>query len=160
MVNYWQDSFLNFNPLFFMSLLIDNIRYFFFPIPFILFGVILLLCGMGIFYREKSKFFEIFASSFLFLVIASLLHIYPFSGRLILFLLPIFLLFMMKPLDITLEGKKIKTIYCSLFMFFAFYPQVTEINKIIHSKGFSRGEHPREMIDFIIKNIKKMMLFL
>lgn len=155
MVNYWQDRFLNFNPLFFMSLLIDNIRYFFFPMPFILFGVILLFWGMGIFYKEKSKFFGIFASSFLLLIFASLLHIYPFSGRLILFLLPMFLLFMMKPLDTVLESKKTKLFIVLLLMFFAFYPQMMEINQFIHAKTFSRGEHPREMMDFIMKNIKK-----
>lgn len=155
MVNYWQDSFLNFNPLFFMSLLIDNIRYFFFPMPFVLFGLILLLWGARIFYKEKSAFFNIFALSFLLLVLASLLHIYPFSDRLILFLLPMFLLCMMKPLDIALEVRKIKLFIVLLLMFFAFYPQLSEVNKFIHSKGFSRGEYPREMMDFIMKNIKK-----
>lgn len=154
MASDWQSSFLSFNPLFSLSLLVDNLRYFFFPIPFVLLALILLLWGIGIFYREKSSFFEVCALSFIIFVVASLLHIYPFSSRLILFMIPIFLLFMIKPLDIVTVDKKNYFFLILVITFFTFYPQVIRINHFIHAKDFSRGEHPREMMEFMIKNMK------
>lgn len=155
MVNYWQGSFLNFNPVFFIYLFINNIRYFFFPTPYVLFLLILLFWGIRIFYREKSEFIKLFSTSFILLVIASLLHLYPFSNRLILFLLPMFLLLMMKPLDIASLDKKIKSFMVILLTFFTLYPQVVAINYYIHTKNISRGEYPHEMMDYMLKTIKK-----
>jgi uncharacterized membrane protein len=154
MVNYWQDSFLNANPIFFFSLLIENIRYLFFPMPFVLFPLILLLWGIGIYYREKSLFIEISATSFILLVIASLMNIYPFANRLILFLLPIFLLLIIKPLDTASFDRKIRLFIILLLTFFTFYPQIIEVNRFVHTKNVARGECPREMMDFMIKKIK------
>lgn len=154
MVNYWQDSFLNFNPIFFFYMLIYNIRYFFTPMPFALFAFILFFLGIKILGKEKSVFVEIFSKSMILLILASLLHIYPFSTRLILFLLPMFLLLILKPLDLTLYAKKIKLFGVLLLMFFTFYPQVVSINQFIHLKNISRGEHPREIMEILIKKLK------
>jgi len=155
MVNYWQGSFLNANPVFFIYLLIDNMKYFFFPMMFALLAFVLFFAGIDIFYREKSTFVEIFSISFILLIIASLLHLYPFSSRLILFLLPMFLLLMLKPLDKVLSAKKIKLVVVFLLTFFTFCPQIMAINSYIHTKNISRGEYPREMMDYMIQNIKK-----
>lgn len=155
MVNYWQDSFLSANPFQFLGLLVENIRYFFFPLPLVLFALILLIWGINIFRKEKSEFFKLSVLSFILLAIASILHIYPFSTRLILFLLPIFLLLMMKPLDSVLCGKKIKLIVVLLMMLFAFFPQFIAVNQFIHTKNISRGEYARETMDYMMKNIKK-----
>lgn len=207
MVSGWQSSFLTLNPLHCLSLLVDNLRYFFFPMPLVLFGLILFFWGIIIFYKEgygktpkstilrvfrtrhkgckcqaqprseadlaltglgrmrgkflifshpqeKSKFIEILTPTFVLFIIASLLKIYPFSTRLILFMLPIFLLFMIKPLDSAVYGKKIKLFAVLLLMFFTFYPQIVMVNRFIHTKDIARGEHPREMMESLIKNIK------
>lgn len=154
MVNYWQDSFLSANPLIFLSLLIENIRYFFHPMPYVLFPFILFFWGLGVLYKEKSEFFKIFIISFILLLSASMLHIYPFGTRLILFLLPMFLLIMLKPLD-NAFGKKIKFIIAQLLVFFAFYFQIIAINYFIHTKNPSRGEYAGEMMKYMMDNIKK-----
>lgn len=154
MVNYWQDSFLSANPVMFLVLLINNIRYFFHPMPYVLFALILFVWGINIFYKEKSEFLKISVISFVLLVVASLLHIYPFSTRLILFLLPMFLLFMVKPFDLALCAKKTKLFGVLLLMVFVFYPRVMEMNQFIHTKNISRGEYPREMMDYMVKKLK------
>lgn len=153
MVSDWQQSFLTLNPLHCLSLLINNLRYFFFPMPFVLFGLILFFWGIIIFYKEKSVFIKILTPTFVLFIIASLLHIYPFSTRLILFMLPIFLLFIIKPLDSVLHEKKLKLFTVLLLMFFTFYPQIVMVNRFIHAKDIARGEHPREMMEILIKNI-------
>lgn len=154
MVNYWQDSFLSVNPVMFLVLLINNIRYFFHPMPYVLFALILFVWGIGIFQKEKSEFLKISVTSFVLLVVASLLHIYPFNTRLILFLLPMFLLLMMKPLDSALCANKIKLFVILLLTFFTFYPQMVAINQFIHIKTISRGEYPREIMDYMLKRLK------
>lgn len=154
MVDYWQKSFVTSNPLFFLHLLVENIKYFFFPVKFVLFPLILLIWGTVIFYREKSQFINISVISFILLVIASFLRFYPFTDRLVLFLIPIFLLIIIKPLDSASFDKKIKLFITLFLMFFTFYPQLITVNNFVHIKSFSRGEHPREMMDFMLKNIK------
>lgn len=154
MVDYWQGSFLNFNPIFFMYLLTYNIRYFFFPTPFLLFALILFLWGIWLFYKEKSVFVEIFSSSFILLVIASLLHIYPFTSRLILFLLPMFLLLIIKPFDLISFDKKLKSLFLIIIALLTFCPQIIAINYFVHIKTLTRREYPREMMDYLTKNIK------
>lgn len=155
MVNYWQDSFLSANPVMFLVLLINNIRYFFHPMPYVLFALILFVWGINIFHKEKSEFLKISVISLVLLVVVSILHIYPFNTRLILFLLPMFLLFMIKPLDSALSAKKIKLFGVLLLMVFVFSPRMIEINQFIHTKNISRGEYPREMMEIMVKNIKK-----
>lgn len=155
MVNYWHDSFLNLDPVFFFSILVSNLRYFFFSMQYILLAIILLIAGINIFYKEKSQFIRIFSISFALLVILSLLHIYPFRTRLILFLLPMFLLLMMKPLDKAMFDKKIKLAMVLLITALTFYSQIVAINSYIHVKNISRGEYPHEMLDYMMKNIKK-----
>lgn len=154
MVSGWQHGFLTLNPLHCLSLLVDNLRYFFFPMPFVLFGLILFFWGIIIFYNDKSRFIEILVPTFILFIISSLWQIYPFSTRLILFMLPIFLLFIIKPLDSAVFGKKIKLFVVLLLMFFTFYPQIVMANRFINTKDMAHGEHPREMMEVLIKNIK------
>lgn len=155
MVNYWQNSFLNTNPLFFFALFIKNIKFFFFPMPFVLFPLILLVWGIITFYKEKSFFVSIFILSFVLLMAASFLHFYPFDGRLVLFLTPMILLLVIKPLDVISLDKKIKSFIILFLTFFAFYPQIICANSYICSKNLSKGEFPHEMMQFMMKKIKK-----
>lgn len=154
MVDYWQGSFVTANPLFFLYLLVESIRYLFFPIQYVLFSFILLIWGMIIFYREKAPFVNISVLGFILFIIASFFHFYPFSSRLILFLLPIFLLLIVKPLDSINFGKKFKSFIAIFFLLSAFYLQINSVNYFLKSKTFSRGEYPREMMEFLVKSIK------
>lgn len=154
MVDYWQGSFLNANPLFFLSLMVKTIRYFFFPIQYVLFSLILLIWGIKLYAQEKSSFLNISLISFILLIIASFLHIYPFFNRLILFLVPIFLLLIIKPLDLASFDKKFKLFIILFLLFFTLCPQIISTYKYIGSKHISRGENPREMMDFMIKSLR------
>jgi uncharacterized membrane protein len=155
MISYWQNNFLNANPFFFLHLLVENMKYFFFPSQYALFMLILLIWGTIIFLREKSPFINISLTSFMLLIIASFLHLYPFSGRLILFLLPIFLLLILKSVDIINLNKKIKSLIVFFLVFFSLYPQIIYAKNFIFAKSVSKGEYPREMMEFLVKNLKK-----
>lgn len=154
MVLYWQNKFLILNLLTFLSLLAENLKYFFFPVKYVLFTLILLIWGGVIFYKEKSEFFNISVISFVLVLLASLLHIYPFSGRLVLFLIPIFLLFLIKPLDTISFDKKIRLFIVLILALFTFGPQMIKINDFIYSSDISKGENPRELMQFMVENLK------
>lgn len=154
MILYWQNKFLTLNPLTFLSLLAENLKYFFFPVKYVLFTLILLVWGGVIFYKEKLEFFSICVISFVLVLLASLLHIYPFSGRLVLFLIPIFLLFLVKPLDTISFDKKIRLFIILMLTLFTFGPQMVKINDFIYSSDISKGENPRELMQFMVENLK------
>ena len=154
MISYWQNSFVTSNPFFFLHLAVENLKYFFFPSKYALFMLILLTWGTVIFLREKSQFINISLTSFILLIIASFLHFYPFANRLVLLLLPIFLLLILKPLDLIVFNKKIKSFIIISLMFFTFSPQIFQIKDFIATKSISKGEHPREMTEALVKSLK------
>lgn len=159
MVNFWQNYFITLSPKHFLYLLINNIRYFLAPVQYVLFPLILLIWGIIIYAREKSTFFNVTISSFLIFVIASILHIYPFAERLILFFIPIFLLYIIKPLDLASQGelstnKKIKLFIILILTFFTAYPQISATNDFINAKNINRGEYPKEMLQIIVNQGK------
>ena len=98
MQDYWLDSFMPLPPLSFADLgwFIDTYFHFFYEtlslsVPGL--GGLGLLFGMiGIFLTQRLKFFAL-CSPIFFTLLASGLHLYPFHGRLILFLTPIACLF-------------------------------------------------------------------
>ncbi len=154
MVNYWQNSFVNANPFFFLHLLVENIKYFFSPSQYALFVLILLTWGAVIFYREKASFINISGIGFILLIIASFLHFYPFASRLVLFLVPIFLLLILKPLDLITFDKKFKSFIIIALTFFTLCPQMIQTKDFILTKSISKGEYPREMMEILVKGLK------
>lgn len=155
MVTDWQNYFVTANPLSFLYLLAESIRYLFFPIQYVLPLLILFIYGVITYSKEKSKFFHVAILSFFAFIIASFFHIYPFGDRVITFLIPIYLLFLIKPLDLISFDKKIKSLVIVLIFSLGFSSQVVWTGSYIHSKGISKGEHAREMMKFLVENIKK-----
>ncbi len=154
MVNVWEEYFVTANPILFFILFAKNLSYLFLPIKYVLFLIILLFWGSTIYIKEKSSFFTISALSFIFLILASFLHIYPFAERLIVFLIPIFLLLMLKPLDKISSDKVIKSAVTVLFILITFFPAIMQTSKFITTARIDRGESPREMMEFVASNLK------
>lgn len=155
MVSDWEKFFVTLNPLHFLWLLTESIKYLFFPVKFLLFVLILFIWGTIIYSNEKSETFKIAILGFATFLIASLFHIYPFSDRIILFLTPIYILFIAKPLETVSINKKIKSIILILIMLITFKPQIIWANQYLNSKlNVTKGEYAREMIAILTKNIK------
>lgn len=154
LVNYWQSSFVNSDIRFFFHLFVKNIGYFFYPVKYNLFIFIFMFMGLFLFYKEKKRVANVCLISFLLLILASFLKLYPFFERLIIFLIPIFLIFIVKPLELVRQDKKIRSTIIIIIFLITFLPQLIEINRIGHSKKTSRGENPRQMIKDLVRNIK------
>lgn len=154
MIGFWGNEFILPNFSNFLYLFVENIRYFFFPVKFILFILILSFYGIFIYLKEKKyDFVNVISLAFIFLIVASILHIYPFAKRLILFLVPIFILLITKPFDKISFNNKIKSFFVLIMLFFILLPQAQYM--IINlTKNINKGEFPREMMDYMAKNLK------
>lgn len=100
--NYWDDGFLKFSFENIIHVFAYNFRFFFEPNNFILFHLILFVWGIGCCIVDKSETKEV--SRFVlytlgFILLASILHIYPFLSRVAIYSMSIIIVLIVKPLD-------------------------------------------------------------
>lgn len=148
MVSYWTkdlNAFVTINFIEFLQLFRHNIEFFFYPIGNTLCLMILLLWGMIILFKETSKFLNISCITFSLVLVASILKLYPFYERMILFLIPIFLLFILKPLDQINKKEILKSVTIVFLVIFSF--KITLPKDYYNTKG-------REMMAFMVQKLK------
>lgn len=107
--NLWQSGFITLNPLSILVILKENIQFFFNQNNFTLFATILLLTGFYIILKQIKKqkdmkgrvnsAYLLLISSLICIIIASFFEIYPLKQRVALYILPIFLVLIIKPID-------------------------------------------------------------
>lgn len=105
-MSYWSGGFLKLNLKSFLLLFRENFNFFFYPNNFVLFGIVLFITGIVLLLRDKNKVAKIFLLSFLVLLSASFLQIYPIWQRTALYFLPVVILIITKPLDVVSINKK------------------------------------------------------
>lgn len=105
--SYWNMGFLKLNIYSLLSNFKENFNFFFTPNNFVLIGIVLFSIGLILLCKNKNKINQIILLSFLGIILASFLKIYPIWQRTALYLLPIFILFISKPLDLISKDKKI-----------------------------------------------------
>lgn len=119
-LSYWNTGFLKFSLGSLLLVFKENFVFFFIPNKFVLIGLLLFVTGALILLKERTKTSNIILLSFLGTFLASMLKIYPIYQRTALYLLPIALLFMVKPLDLVSKGKKVKSFVIVLLLFVCF----------------------------------------
>lgn len=155
MIDFWSDKFVLPNLSNLLYLLIANLKYFFYPANTVLFMLILSIWGIVVFYKErKYDFINIVLMTLFFLILASIFHIYPFSERLILFLAPIFIILMVKPIDYISSYFKFKSFFIIVMLLLITIPQLLYTYNNLKIKHLNKGEFPREMMAYLIHNIK------
>lgn len=127
--SYWSNAFINKGFLHFLSLNFENIRYIFnigLPLFFILLSIVYILFKD----RQCAKNYLLLIPVVL-LMILSYLGIYPYSTRIILFLIPIFILLSFKFIDYI--KFKIIGIICVILILF---PMALETFRNVLLKGY------------------------
>ena len=108
--SYWADSFLNKGFLHFLYLNISNIKYVFnIGLPFF-FIVVSLVCVFIKQYKNYKTYLIVIP--LMLTLVLSYLQVYPYSARIILFLIPVFILLYFKLIDFI----KLKSIGILLFL--------------------------------------------
>lgn len=155
LMGFWGENFVNLNLSNFLGLFLQNLSYFFYPAKALLFILILMLYGIFIFYKNKEySFVNIGLFSLLFLVLASMLHLYPFSQRLIIFLIPIFIIFITKSFDEINKTKKIKSFFIIFMMLSFVFPQLNFAIQTLKTNNFNKGDFSKEIMQYMVKNLK------
>ena len=113
--NYWNDGFFGFSFSDFLRFLVLNIKFYFVPNTFSLPAIILFIWGICLFIREKCSYILL---SLLLVFMAAFMHIYPLSGRVGLYFIPVMIIFMLKPLE---TGKWIAVAVVLVFFSFCKY---------------------------------------
>jgi len=155
MADFWAKEFISPDLSNFFPLLVENIKYFFAPAKAILFVIILLVYGLILFYKNKKyDFLNVSIIAFVGLISASALHIYPFSGRLVLFLVPFFILYTVQPIENFDSTKKIKSFFIFVLFIAICLPQIQSTFKNMAS-SVNKGDFSKEMMVAMEKDIKK-----
>ncbi len=104
---YWTPYFINYNPIKAIFILIDVMKYYFYPSSLILLGLIGFVAGSILLFKKKRNIFNFFFLTIVITITASFFNFYPFYERLSLFLYPIFLIIILTPLYYAIYEKKI-----------------------------------------------------
>jgi len=120
-MSYWNTGFVKFNLGGILLIFKENFQFFFIPNTFVLVGLILFVTGAIILLKDRTKISNIILLSLLGTFLASMLKIYPIFQRTALYLLPIAILFMVKPLDLVYKNKKIQSIFIIVLLFVCFF---------------------------------------
>lgn len=154
MHNYWASGFIAKNLSNLGSLFVFNINYLFFPLKLTLFAVIFISIGTYIFTKKNFYFGLVLLLTLFFECFASWLGVYPFEKRTVVFLLPVFLIFLCSIFEVLDLKHKIKSILVSALFLITFFVPVLFSLYVVLLPSPSRGYHPREMMMQMQKMIK------
>jgi len=150
MIGYWHNAFVNKDFSNIHPLITDNFNYFFQNIPHfsITIAGLCIFAGIIIFCKKSDFLFtQISLMIFATLICASMLKFYPFSTRMILFLIPILVIYMVKITDI-------KNCFVSwLIVAILLIPHFIFAVKCLHYQNINRNDYARNMMNILSVNI-------
>lgn len=156
MIGYWNTFFINKDFSNFWALFCHNISFFFFPIKFDIYVICLIIAGIFAFLiKGKRNFLFISALSFLFLIACAIFKYYPFAERLILFLIPIFIIFISKLFDFIDSKRKFVSFLIILICTVIVASQGIFFTNFALKEQFSKNSGAKEALAFLTKNLKK-----
>lgn len=132
--NYWDDGFWNYTPKSFVRLLGLNYEYNFYPNVFPLFWFILTLSGAFFSLKDRKPLSIFLLITMALCLLASLLHLYPFVGRVGLYFITGFILLAVKPVD-CMNGRTFWAFFVCFFLAFGGY-NFSYLNKISKVETF------------------------
>lgn len=150
MVKNWAESFVTPTLSNFPSLFIDSLKFMFAPVKMLLFPLIFFICGIIYFIRERNQKSIILFLTIIFMIILSMIKIYPYADRVILFLVPIYLIFMFKIFD---TNKKIRWALLGLALL-TFLPQILINANYLTVKTINKKEPAKEFAKYMAENIQ------
>jgi hypothetical protein len=115
-LQYWDLGFLKLNIFSFLIIIKENFDFFFVPNKFALLGTVLFFAGLVLSVKSKNKTGIIAAFAMLAALVCSFLKIYPIWQRTALYLLPLAILFISKPLDFVWGRKILGGIIVCIFL--------------------------------------------
>lgn len=155
MIGYWGQDFINKDFSNFLALLLENTKYFFAPIKFDIYMLCIIATGfVSSLFLKRKDFTAYLTLALLTLCISSIFKIYPFLGRVILFLAPFFIIYFVFPLEFVQKDRKIVSTLLIGLIGIVFVLNGFFMTKFALLKTYTKSEIPRELMQIINKNIK------
>ncbi len=159
MNNYWENvlpGFISFSKM--KEILLQNYYFFTLGCKYMAVFAPFALFGFFIFLKRGSKISKIFALSLLGALFASILHLYPFVARIILFLLPFVFIFIAICFDFDIPNKRLKILVSSALIL-----GITAATLLFQAKIFCKNRADillgtsgnRELVLFLKENFDK-----
>lgn len=152
MIDYWQHQFVSTDFSNIVQLHNENLHYFFTNIPFLSIGLLMIFAFVGLYlFLKDTKFFYISISMLTLasVIVASMMHYYPFSRRMVIFLIPFFLIYVIRVIDVK------KPVVGWLLISLVLIPHMLFAFNFIGLKNLNKGDFARNMIDEMSKEITK-----
>ncbi len=156
---YWQEGFskgMFFSVPFFNWIIDTFLRIFNNPLGLTLnhLGGFLFLLGCFYSAKEDKKFFWLFFFPILFTFIFSLVHLYPFKSRLIIFLVPFFVIFTAKGAEFLINLTKDKFPFTGFILIIMLFIHPVSLD-VYHLFKPRKLEEMNRVVDYLSKNIQK-----
>lgn len=145
---YWNDGFWSFSINEFIRILLINLKFYFIPNTLSLFTLILLGWGVYCGVKDRTRTSNFILTVCFMVLLSSLLGIYPFCGRVGLYLISIFILLIIKPLDTKYFAIALLLILLSFYRYNFSY-----INEISQAESFITYS-PKKLMLIIKDNLK------
>lgn len=138
---YWESGFINLNLYNPLTMIRENLNFFFAPNNFALIGLILLIIGFVLLTKDKNKTNSLILLTFPVIMAFSILQIYPIWQRAALYLVPILILLLVKSLDLVSRNMKIIS-FLTIFMFLTYFSKysLTYLEKFFRKDAFLKTD--------------------
>lgn len=152
--DYWQNSYIAKDFSNFFALLMNDIGYFIFPSNFTAVALLILLVGIFVLFKKNFYPALVLLLTIFLECVASWLGFYPFEKRVILFLLPIVLIFITAIFETVSYKKKFKSAFIILLFILIFIQPFSYCYSYMKTPKPNRGYYSREMMEAMAKKIK------
>ncbi len=150
MLSYWQNEFVSKDLSNLAQLNTQNLQYFFSTIPHLSLLLIILCIILGfilIIKDTKLSYLLISVLTFSTLILASMMRLYPYSRRMVLFLIPFLVIYIVKILDIK------KWVAGLIVLSFILIPHTIFAYNFWKLNEYSKGDISRTIFLIMAKNI-------
>lgn len=151
---YWGSSYITKDFSNFIPFVVKDLMYFLFPAKAMLLAIIAIFAGGYAILKKNPYVGGVLVLTVLLECFASWLKLYPFEKRVILFLLPIVLIFISAIFELFNPKKKIKSFLILVLFSIIFIPTFFYSYSFAKTPNPSRGYYPREMMEFMLEKIK------
>ena len=151
---YWDHGFFNISLKSFLTLIKFNLLYNFFPNNLPLFQLLLLAWGIYLSIKDgaaKNTVTKYITLTLSLVLLASLLHLYPFAGRVALYFIPCLIILIVKPLDYY-KTKTIAFGLAVLLLALGFYRYNSTYLTKIFDKEFFYAHSPKNLMLILKEN--------
>lgn len=116
--------------------------------------IVFFVWGICLYIKNREKNAIIVFLTLAGLIFLSWLKLYPFAERVILFILPFYMLILFKPFELLSLSKKTVSVILVIMFVLTFIPQFLITGKFIASKNSNKRDPAREFSKYLFENIK------